>query len=198
MACRIFIAFLTLSLFGVAACDSGDSFSDVAATFEGVYEIATHTKNEAGCDSDGESIQSENSQTHFVIYVSKVFFITIAQAIGCDSVADCQAAAADTDVFAGSFAYTFTSSDADGEMSGTERSTGFTSSTGMCTEPRISYTELTTPSEGNIQIVQSTHIGDDYPEDSDGYCTTDAGYEAAVDKPCSQRTVLTGHFVSGL
>jgi len=195
---RIFIAFLTLSLCGLAACDSGNSFSDVAASFEGVYEIDTHTKNEAGCDSDGESILGENSQTHFVIFTSKIFGISFAQAQGCDNVDDCQKAASNSSFMGISFSYGFTSSDAEGEMSGMERSTGFSSSEGICKEPRISYAELTTPSEGNIQIVQNTHFGDDYPEDSDGYCTTDAGYEASKGKPCSERTVLTGHFVSGL
>ena len=180
------------------ACGDGNSFADKAASFEGVYEVLDYTRNPDSCENGGDSILDDNSQSHFVIYSSTFFGFTLVSAMGCDTIAACKDAVENPTAMIISYSFSFDRISDAGGMSGTERSSGFSSAEDICKEPSVRYTEFTSQGDGLVELVKNTHYGEDYPADSEGYCTTDLGYEASKDSPCAERVTLTGKFVEAL
>ena len=94
------------------------------------------------------------------------------------------------------FSFTLSSIGASGSLRGQTAGTGFGDGS-VCTGGELTTTTLDLTAS-TLRIEPEITIADDYPETSDGFCTTDAAIKAAQGKACSQLEVLTADFVEAL
>jgi hypothetical protein len=182
-------------LVSVAACgDSSSSrYDELAASMEGIYSVQTYTRNEAACAPGGDS--QLGTDVFAVVARESVFGTKYLSVRSCGSIAECRA------VLAGQgaghdFTFAVYTPDDDGSLSGEGRSTGFGDGT-TCREGEVTATTLTLAG-GALRVEQQITIADDYPVDSEGFCSTDAAAAAAAGNSCSQLEVMTATFVEAL
>jgi hypothetical protein len=182
-----------LSLLALSACTS-DDFGDRASEVEGIYRVDSHLLNEAACSPGGTAFTDDDAFA-FAKRAS-VLGHDFLQIYSCASLADCRAKAAQAQ-FQGALSFSFTLTAVDGDaLTGSEVTTGFTSSNGTCTMPELS--DLSLDFDGSVlRIEKSTRIGQDYPGQG-GYCTTDKGRASAEKASCSEMETLSATLVEPL
>lgn len=188
------LSLLALSLFTASACATDGEFADRAAEVEGIYQVKSHLLNDQGCTPGGTPFSDQHGfafAKHSTILGRDYLHI-----YSCASLEDCRQKAALTQ-FEGNISFAFTLSSTDGAaLTGFEVTTGFTSSTGVCTMPELSNVVLTIEGDA-LSIEKSTRIGHDYPADS-GVCSTDKGRAASEGASCSQMETLKATLVEAL
>jgi hypothetical protein len=160
---------------------------------EGLIPIQSYTINAEDCT--GEGVDSLDGLGHeFIFFIAGTIFgqdyvsgYSCADETGC---AEMQEAIDNQQGFLIGLTYTFTETDDAGNLSGFSQSTGWSSAEGICEAPERSLITLTYASDGTIVIEEEIAIGDDYPEDADGFCNTDDAADACEGKPCAQKEVL--------
>ena len=161
---------------------------------EGLFPISSYFYNEEGCDDAGGDRLSEIEDRYMFFYYGDVFGQEYISAYGCSNAEGCAAiedAINNAEMFMVGLNYTFSEEREDGSLAGITQSTGFSSGDGMCTNTTreamvLTFTE--TGMEINVEIFE----GEDYAEDADGYCTTDAAAVACENASCAflERVVL--------
>ena len=155
---------------------------------EGLFTITSYAYNADGCDSFGEEMLDTIEDRHMFFIAGSVFGQDYVSAYGCSDESACtemQEKIANQESFMLGLSYTFSEQDEEGNLLGQSQSTGWTSSDGMCLEPEQEDIILRILDSGAIEIESIIITGDDYPEDEDGFCTTDAAAEACANKECS-------------
>lgn len=180
--------FLFLPAFALVACGGDDP------EVTGIYEVKSHTENATGCAMEGAA--AEQTTPYFYVKKGNLFGYSFYTAIGCESLELCRASAMGTELFA-TFEFTFDQVKGGTSLAGSTRFTGFSSANGTCKEPSVA--DRTFVRTGNdVRIEERTRVGDDYPADKDGFCTTELAEKAARGKPCSKLVVVTASFVEPL
>jgi hypothetical protein len=181
---------------GPAAC-ALVSVAD-AAPFEGIYQLTSYTENNQTCDAEGPSLLATEKEKLAVVKAVTAFGINVVWLQSCADVANCTDKAAklgNTFGAASNILFQFSCVQSSNELSATMANTGFTGSQGVCTKPSISNDTLTRDPAAAIRVESREQIGDDYPVDPDGFCTTALGRVHSADKPCTHYRVLTGTFL---
>lgn len=180
----------------LAGCggDGGDGGLGALATeVEGIYTVDSYTRNEEACAAEGASVLEELEERFLVVTVREALGQQYVSAVSCADVADCRAKAA-ADEYAAQYMANFTRAEGEG-LAGTQVSTGWSGSEGdLCTAPERLELSLVKVGDEGLRLETRTTVGDDYPADSDGFCTTDGGAAATKGKPCAQLEVLTATF----
>ena len=165
--------------------DTQESPSLVAP--EGIFPISTYHYNGNGCDDAGADRLSEIEDRYMFFQHGEFFGQEYISAYGCadrDACAAIQESIANQESFLLGLNYTFSEESEDGSLIGVTQSTGFTSAEGICTEPTREDV-LLTYTESGIEIHVEIFTGEDYEEDEDGFCTTDAAAIACENASCS-------------
>lgn len=160
----------------------------------GIYQVVSHTENKAGCDAEGPPASS--TAPFFFVRKEKFLGFDYYALVGCETLDACRMDAKEEDAFS-QFQFTFDEVKSGTELAGSTRTTGFSSASGICTEPAVSDRSFAR-SEDAVRIEERTRIGDDYPADKDGFCSTDLGEKATKGKPCSEYVVVTATYVEPL
>jgi hypothetical protein len=182
---RMKLPYLLLPFLAISAC-TGDSFSDQAASVEGIYRVDSHLRNEASCSPGGAPVS--DSQTFAYAKRVDILGIETLQLLSCASLDDCRAKAAQAS-FGGPISFAFTLTAADGDaLTGFEATTGFTTANGTCEMPELSNLELVMTGDA-LQLEKRTQVGADYPADN-GACTSEKGRAAAEAAPCTELETL--------
>ena len=154
---------------------------------EGLFPISAYHYNENGCDDAGADRLSEIEDRYMFFQHGEFFGQEYISAYGCadlDGCTEIEDAIANQEAFLLGLSYTFSEEREDGALTGITQSTGFSSSDGICTEPTREEMILTYTDNG-IEIHVEIFTGEDYEEDEDGYCTTDAAAIACENASCS-------------
>jgi hypothetical protein len=176
------------------------STQDTAA-FEGIYSLTRYTRNETACDVEGPSVLE--SQAEGLLYIGPTSFAGISNLLvqSCTTADDCRtkyAAALDGGFGSSSWIlFQFSCSGGAGTVHATIGTTGFSGSDGMCREPSVSHDVLTRQGD-SLRLESRTSFGPDYAAEAEGFCTTDLGYAAAKDQPCTRFEVLEASFIEPL
>jgi hypothetical protein len=198
---RLALSCGALALAGCGDDDGDDALSAAAAKLRGIYEVEGYTRNEAGCDADGPSALEVLTEQHLFMDSTTVFGQVVVHAISCTDVEDCRSKAtafANQEIFGSELSFAFSAGGGD-QITGLLRSTGFSGGPeDMCREPTRRELTLDVMAEGRIRIREESFVGDDYPEDSDGFCTTERGEQATAGKPCAELKVLTAAFLEAI
>ena len=154
---------------------------------EGIFPVLTYHYNDSGCDDVGADRLSEIADRYMFFQHGEFFGQEYISAYGCADLDDCTAieeAIANQEGFLLGLNYTFSEERDDGSLAGITQSTGFSSSEGICTNPTREEISLTYTDNG-IEIYVEIFEGEDYEEDEDGFCTTDAAAIACENASCS-------------
>ena len=192
---------LALVVLFAGACgeDDDSGFDDAADAVVGIYQVTTWTRNADACEPGGESLLSEGGHSHAVAYKGSGFGIKFLQLMSCANPADCREKVRELEGGGGvssEFGYTFTSASGD-TLTGGSVSTGF-GRDGTCSGASVTSVSLERLDDSAIKVEEEITIADDYPEDSEGFCTTDAAKAAARGKSCSEFELLEAAWVEGL
>lgn len=191
---------LSLALSLAAGCTGGSSsdFDDVAADVTGIYRVSTYTHNDQACEPGGTSKLGTDG---FAIATTHVIFgIHFLTVTSCASPDDCRQKQAlidgGTAIVPIQFSYAVQFVGAGGTLTGQGADTGFGSG-GVCTDGAVSATTLSLTGTA-LRIEQAITIADDYAQDAQGFCSTDAAKAAASGNSCSELEVLTADFAEAL
>jgi hypothetical protein len=191
------LAVLSLALMACGGGGDSSDFDAAAASMEGIYQVQSYTRNDNACSPGGESILGTDGFA--IAYKQQFLGTTLLSLISCESPQDCRdklAAEQRGEGFQIDFLFSVQFVGNDGELLGSGTSTGFGDGS-VCTNAELSDTVLTlTGSE--LRLEQAITIADDFPVDSNGFCTTVAASEAAEGKACSEMEVLTATFFEPL
>jgi hypothetical protein len=183
----------SLLTFLLAACGSSDDGGGAALL--GIYSVQSHTENRMGCAAEGAP--ATQSAGFFYLKKQSLSGFTYYSATACDSLPECRTSAASDKLVLAAFDFTFDRTKGATELIGGTRTTGFTTNKGLCERPSVSERTFVRTGDA-VRIEERTRVGDDYPADKDGFCTTTAGSKATEGKPCSEFVVVTGTFVEPL
>ena len=171
----------------VAACGGGES----GTSHEGIYAVATWTRNGTACDTEGPSIASTNDP---FFYVKNESFLgtSFVNVNGCDDVATCKTEANDKDtIHIGMFAFE-EGGDSDGW---TTRSAFAFDVSGQC-QGGVTESTLTITSS-SFRIEQKHFEAVPFPPVSgEDECPDEMVEQAAAGQPCDELEVVTATFNS--
>ncbi len=176
----------------IACTATALSVEQAGAELEGIYRLQTHTRNDAGCDLEGESVLDAETAGYLALYTNEAMGEQFVQATACAGPDDCREKAGLSramGTYWTAFELVFSEPDTGGLL-GDEVSTGTASMSaddpcyGTVSEHRLE------PTEGGIRIEQRATVIDEFPKD-DRFCTTDAARAAARGAACSRLVVIT-------
>jgi hypothetical protein len=188
-----------LLVMATAACGggsggSGGDFATAADAVVGIYNVGDLTRTEGGCFEGGVSILQQD--TFAVAFVESAFGFELLTVLSCADPQNCRDKAANRNGVAIDFSYTVQFLEDNGDLTGEGASTGFDMN-GTCTDGEVFDTTLTLDT-GALRVEKAIVIADDYPADSEGFCTTDRARDAAVGNLCFAFEVLTATFAEEL
>lgn len=181
---------------GLAACGGGSAIEDAGARYEGIYSVTEYTLNEQACTEGGTS-QLDTERFAFVS-LNSFAGIDYVALNSCAGVDDCRTKLAElrSDGFTLSD-FDFIADQVDGkDLIGAGVSTGF-GGNATCTMAEVTASRWTL-SLPDLRIEKRITIADDYPQDSEGFCTTELAKEAAKGNECSQFELVTATFLEKL
>lgn len=178
---------------GGSGSDGGD-FATAADAVVGIYSVTDLTRSEGVCVEGGVSILQDD--TFAVAFRERVFGIDLLTVLSCSDPQNCRDKAADRNGVAIDFSYTVQFVEPGGELTGEGASTGFEMN-GTCTDGEVFDTTLTLDN-GALRVEKAIVVADDYPANSEGFCTTDSARKAAVGNICFVLEVLTATFAEDL
>jgi hypothetical protein len=189
----------TLCLSGCSGEAEGTDEASVQQ-LDGVYALESFTRNEAGCDAEGESVVDALQQQYFVIrrLSSPIAYTMVA---ACAEPAACHelgAAIASHQSFSSSWSLTLGYQDDAGYPRGHEVSSGLGTSDGMCTDRVIQDTLTSQPEANLVRLETRTFPLPDQPQDSDGFCVARPDEPTPSDAACAMLEVATGRLVEPL
>jgi hypothetical protein len=188
---------LAVLAFALGACGGGSKFDSIAQDMEGVYQVGGFTHNDAACSPGGSS--QLGTDQFAIVTEQTVFGIKLVSAFSCSSTADChdkKTSLDSGDLFISS-EWSFGADQASGDsLVGNGADTGFADGS-LCKQGSATTTTFALSGEA-LSISQEITIADDYPVDSQGFCSTDAARAAAANHSCSQFELLTATFVESL
>ncbi len=170
----------------LCACggDSGTSFS-------GVYAIDAWTKNDDNCNAEGDSIFADQTETHFYIKNANIFGNRLVNADLCTSLATCTTEQQDSSLL-GVFNLD-QGSDSAGHK-GVQISAGAMLGSDLC-QGTLRSIHVSESAGTVIRFQIEERKAENVPKDSDGFCTTDAIQDAAMETPCLSLEVFSGTLV---
>lgn len=197
----------TLMLLGILCClgavacggggGGGGELAALVAEIEGIYSVDDFTRNSEGCGTEGGSVLAELDEPFLVVTGREALGRDYALVFSCTDVADCRVKAGE-DEFAAQMILQLWETDGEA-LTGTEVGTGWSGfEEGLCTEPELKELSVKTVGDDGIRVETRVTVGDDYPEDEDGFCTTDGGAAATKGKPCATLEVLSATFEAAL
>lgn len=179
----LIIPILALFLF---ACDDGGTAA------EGIYQITSWTENVGSCDAEGASIAADNSDEFLYVVNSEFFGQEFVSAATCLDLENCRTEIADDTINLGGFAFE------NGDDSKGWSSSGYflSGSSGNCGgevyEDRLLIVDDTVTVERRAKAV------DGIPDDSDGFCDSDAAERMAKSLPCTRLEVMKASLQEGI
>ena len=183
----------TVAIGSLIACTGAAlSVEQAGAELEGIYRLQTHTRNDAGCDLEGESVLDGEAAGFLALYTNEAMGQQFVQATACAGADDCREKAGLSramGTYWAAFDLVFSEPDAT-SLLGDEVSTGTASMSaddpcyGTVSEHRLEQTER------GIRIEQRATVIDEFPKD-DRFCKTEAARAAAGDSACSRLVVIT-------
>jgi hypothetical protein len=173
-----------LALLPLLVSSAGCGEDEASTQFGGVYEIETWTKNADSCDEEGPSILEQQSQMMFFVRIESFLFSSYLRAQRCPSLTECQTRSADPAmVVTGGWSF------GDGGDSNGWTSSSFSSeSTDRCTGTFESQ-NLSSPSDGVLEIRIEQRTGVEFPIGPDG-CDPELAAAAAEERPCQSLEVI--------
>ena len=174
----------------MGAC-GGDEDTVVAVL--GIYQVSSHTENTAGCDAEGAAVRQ--TSPFFFVRKDKLLDYPYYNLMGCKSLTDCRTAAKDPMHFE-QLNFIFHTPKSPTTLTGSTRFTGFKDGK-TCTKPSVSEHSFVRTGD-DVRIESRTRVGDDYPADNEGFCSTSLGERASRGKPCAELVVVTAKFVEPL
>ena len=185
-----YCAALVVSLL-LVGCGDDDSASCQASAE--IFEITAYTKNSDMCGPGGDDLLSavqQDGPTHFLVTCSSFFGQKIVAAFACQDLESCKAQAAATDT------EQVVSIDLSGENSfALTHEAEVTNSTDNCKS--VGYSRATVEISGEMaSLSESKWSLTDIPEDSEGFCSTDAARSASQTSPCETYLAIRGRRVS--
>jgi hypothetical protein len=183
----------------LAACGGGSgggagSFGVAADEAAGIYRIDDLTRNEDACGPGGVSIVQQDM---FVVAVRQQGGgLDLLNLFSCASPQDCRDKAADRDGFSLDFSFTVQFLGDGGALTGAGASTGF--GDGQSCTAGESFETVLTLTDDQLRLEKRITVANDYPADSEGFCTTDLARAAAAGNSCSIMEVLTATLVEEL
>jgi hypothetical protein len=217
------IALVAIGLLASAGCSSGSGASKasnqggapgVACTalttadvkpWEGIYQLVSDTKNPTACGAEGPSVLASQQETLFFLRSESGPLGTELWLLSCTDVANCQTKRAQFDQSQANMSFGppasillfFQCKGPNGSLEDTVVETGFSQPDGTCQSPSISQQTLAHDANGEARVEARKQFGDTYKQ-VNGYCTSNAGYAASANKPCTEYDVLVGKFLQSL
>lgn len=185
----LFIASTTLA----ACADSNEQFADAATDVEGIYKVATYTRNDAACTPGGS--QRLGNDGYAVAVVQEVLGHEMLTLTSCASPLDCRKkvdAMHSGDNFALEFQFATYELDDDDVLTGHGAWSGSLEN-GRCVGGERNDTRIVRDA-GLLTVEQKIAPADAYaPED--GVCWTDGAQKGAEGNACTAMERLTAEFV---
>lgn len=182
------LTFLT-ALFSLACSDDGSAL-------QGIYQLDTWTESEMGCTTEGPSVLDTSGLTHLYIKEVDFFGQSFLFASLCVDLADCRERGTDDETIdLGANSYSFESGSDSSGWTGDGYIIG--GSGGTCSGEVFSF-RLSDEGDGVVRIENEITEVNDIPNDSEGFCDSDAAQEAAEGMPCARWEVLTGTFLESV
>ncbi len=193
---------LTMTLIGASACSSdddddstgsGNSLSaTTAASLEGLYQIASHLEDAAGC---GTGTEVAGGPGYFVAVALEAFGIQTLTLVSCVEETECAEYASSIrsmGAYGGyDFSYTLSEETSPVALSGLSASTGFSNGAGMCTERTYTDIVLAADGAGGVRLdVTVKGLSDRAQEDE--YCVVEPAEsrKEAANAPCVGHTSI--------
>ena len=176
----------------IACTGAALSVEQTGAELEGIYRLQTHTRNDAGCDLEGESVLGDETAGYLALYTNEAMGKKVVQATACAGADDCREKAGLSRAMGSywtAFELVFSEPGAGGLL-GDEVSTGTASMSAddpcyaTVSEHRLQAVD------GGIRIEQRSTVVDEFPKE-DRFCTTAAARAAAREAACSRLVVIT-------
>jgi len=181
----------------LVACTGGGDMTDL----EGIYTIASWTRNDADCNAEGASILETQGQT--ALYVKIETFITekFVNVVPCTDTADCEEMAGDSDtIHLGQWGFE-EGSDDDGWQVISYSAFDNMSDDTQCDGTRHEAV-MTSPAEGGLRLEARSSETVQFAKPSgitDCWDVEDDDAAGLVGEPaCAELEVLTATYVSGL
>lgn len=185
------IALLALALAVASGCGGDDG-----TAFEGIYSIDTWTENPDDCNSDGDSILADQTDTAFYLENANFLGSDFVTGTTCADVDACAMDAAESDFVLLGFNFN-EGNDTDGWESGAGAFLSNDGQGGPCTGA-VFLQFMSSPADGVIRIETQNKEIVDLPAGSDGSCDTDVAIEMEPDLPCTSLEVIEGTFAQDL
>ena len=187
-------ALLTAATLTLSACgdDSSGGNSDVQLAANKIYELTAHTRNDASCDADGESILDMDTERYFSASVGNFAGVPVATVSSCASPQQCRDRHTDANSdfpewseLVGGDSWTFYG--------------GGVGDPGAPCSSMVLYATLATENEGNIARVEVREYEvTGLTFDSEGFCDA-TGISGDFDRyTCLNMEVYTGTYVEDL
>ena len=167
-----------------AGCGGG-----IESDLEGIYRIDTWTDNPTAC-SEGPSVLADRGDTALYLQAQSLLGTDFLNAETCADVPTCRTTAQGGN----SFGLGFVDGSDDDGWTGTGAQAGGDGA-GGCQGARRDFS-LTGATMIRIEI--RTVTSQPFPEDGEGFCTTDAALDAAEGQPCTGLEVITATFDSSI
>jgi hypothetical protein len=141
---------------GAAGCGESNSAAlhTWADAIEGIYQVGALTQNQAGCDAEGPSALTDDSD-HMVVFRGKDIIGDWIKAMGCADPADCGArveAVRANRAVTFTFSYEFRMA-SDEKLQATWVTTGFSGQVaGQCTDASVTAIVLTRPTDATLRV----------------------------------------------
>lgn len=173
--------------------DSEKKLIEAAKPYLGIYQITASTRNDKGCEGEGESILNKDSDGYVVMSLAPGLLGKVLQVASCKDVPQCKEYAKKWG--GGDFMVSF--GDVSGKaLTGVEFFTGFSSKDKTC--EKGSTAALTLQKDGPGIRIEKRAVLVSYPADEKGFCSTTEVKKHAKGKPCSQLSVIRAKRVSDL
>lgn len=196
----------------LAACGGGDDDeadkddpvpAAAAQALEGIYEVSSFTRNEAGC-VEGPSVLQTLRDHNFVVFSQLILGIQVLNVTSCTDEAKCRTVvqqAQANGIYSYEYSVMLSASESDGSLTGFEAGTGTTSQEhpNMCTDRRYVAHRLTSEADGTVHVESRTTALADAPQE-DGFCWAEPKKEKAeaAGRPCTGLVSFEGTRVSAL
>jgi uncharacterized membrane protein len=175
-----------------ACADSNEEFADAATGLEGIYKVATYTRNDTACTPGGSSVLGNDG--YAVAVMQEVLGHQMLTLTSCASPLDCRKkvdAMHSRDSFSIEFQFTTYELD-DDALTGHGAWSGSLEN-GRCVGGERNDTRLVR-SEGLLTVEQKITPADAY-QPEDGLCWTDGATRGAEGNSCTALELLTAEFV---
>jgi hypothetical protein len=174
----------------LAGCSDESEGTETPAddtSLEGLFHVVSITETPA-CTGEGVDVTDSYTNHYLQSFRGSVFGNDYVEFFTCPDPETCAEHLAlyeETGTGPGTEEFFFFSHLEEDALSGVEQFTGWGEQDGTCSEPERAELLLVRNGDGTLTLSLESYIGESYPKDEDGYCTTTDAAAACEDAACT-------------